>query len=260
MLGGKGFASVDLITVPNNAEVRTKDSTAGEGADLLLKAQAALADLKSFRCRIENESTAQYPGDKAFDKRIYDFAFRANGEYRFEGTDTNGDRLAFGSDGQAQWNYVPGRGMELQPKWSIANNLEAYQGVTAMASIVLPSCALQVKWNNENLFLPDGHLLEAMSTKAEVGSDVEIDGHACYQVVCERSIATWTFAIDKETFLLRRTVIDESPAQMTVQRTHGGGGMWGRIQEMHTIQTYLDINTNPELPDDFFDPSSSMQE
>jgi hypothetical protein len=243
-------AKEDLITVGEIPKL--EEIEAESGAGVLLRCEKAYANLPSLKGTISTKGRSEY-GDAGFgDEGEIEFLFEAPRKLRLETTVQN-EKIVIVSDGTNHAEMSPFSEHPPNMKHGrIEEPLTANQGILKGATVRLPAVLVGASFRRENLFLPNGKLLPALATKAELAGDEELNGLSCYRVVCERSIGTWTLWIDKKEMLIRRIDLSSSEAQMLAQKEHGGGGFSGRITAMHQQEVFEITATNADIDDDLF--------
>ena len=237
----------DFVTCTDTAAERTVPES--RGRETLLDSHRAYAALQSYVGTVTVESVADYGRGPFRETRALKVFFQRPAKIRLEGSVPNSGKFVILSDGRV--TRVFGMGLDGTRK-TVQDAMLEFVGVSLGASETLPSFLLDTKWNRDTFFLPRGSLLPAFATKASLSGEEKVGEHQCYRIVCSREIATWTFFVDKETFLIRRLDEDALDEQMRVQRDLGGGGVTGRIKSTHTSQAFVVEQINVKFDETIF--------
>jgi len=179
-------------------------------------------------------------------------AFEQPNRIRIETYDSNSAPVKLVSDGSNAWvSFTQGSQRQWRARANVSDAMLELKGVTLDITTTLPSILLQTNWNVDSFFFPKGQLLHAFATSARLDGTTFVDAHECYQVTCERSIATWTFYVDTENYLIRRVDESSSLSQFAAQRANGGGGYSGTLTQSHISQVFeiqsIDASVDPNL-------------
>jgi hypothetical protein len=242
-------AEHDFITIPQ--EFQPKGEAYVRGKQILHDSIKAYAGIAKYVGTIKLSSTATYKiGQPPGTKRSFEIQYEAPGKLQMVTRDSNNDPLIFVIDPDSV--IVVNSGEKERFK-SAEEALAASSGVTLYGSYVLPGCLLDIDWHNEESLLPENRsFLSAWATKARLDGTVQVEGHDCHRIVCERDVVSWTIYVDKKTMLLRRADCETNEAHMRKLRTIGeGGGATGRLLAFSRSQTFsIDELKWKEQPED----------
>jgi hypothetical protein len=162
-------------------------------------------------------------------------------------------------NGRNTWVFDQLEGPDYQEQPSVKYSIWLFQGTGLGATIIVPSCLLQIEWDpDDGINYPHRRqLLQALATKAVLSGNEKINESECYRLVCEREIYTWTFWIDRESFLLRKTEKRASPEQISVQKRYGGGDFTGKIRTTVNTELYTIEAVNKPIDEKLFSISTS---
>jgi hypothetical protein len=162
--------------------------------------------------------------------------------------DTNGLPYFLVSNCKQVWeSWMNGR---FERAASLEGAISPMEGVTSGALVVIPSALLPIEWSDEKE--PPwirGRFLEVYRRGARLGGEAKVAGHLCYRVVCARKAETWTFWVDKTSYLLRKSEQTISP----VQQKLWGGGLSGQIRSTVQTESYNVQSLNQPIATRLFD-------
>ena len=223
---------------------------------ILLKSQSAYDQLKSYRGTIQvtNLLSASQPPETSSARVV----FKRPQFIRIEGrtppvtagVPSSGTDFVILSDGAEAWDWwgLKQKRQVFTPSTGILDSMEGFSGVSRGASRTLPSILL--KASKRTLLLSD-RLLAAMAVGAVLEGQESIDGAPCYRVSSKHPSETYTFWVDRESFLLRKLQLERDPKQpIRFMPAMFSGAYSVNLVEHYTIEAI-----NEELDDGLFSPS-----
>ena len=221
---------------------------------ILLQSQSAYDELKSYWGTID--VTSALTAGQAPQRAEAQVVFKRPEFMRIDGKTTpvlpwdptsQSDFIIL-SDGAAVWDWdeLMQKTKVLSRSPGILDSLEKFAGVTQGASRTLPSILLKARTHP---YLSD-RLLAAMAVGAVLEGQESIDGAPCYRVSNQHVSGTYTFWVDRESFLLRKHQVERDAKQIR----RFTGARFSRLYSTNTIEHYTIESINVELDDELFKP------